>query len=78
MFGKQHLFRLFVAIAIAASFAVAGARTAKAAGPHSRSVATARHAKSLRSQGVRIVTDTLGGNGRAELPASGGGSRTVA
>ena len=78
MFGKQHLFRLFVAIAVAASFAIAGARTAKAASPHARSVASARHAKALRSQGVRIVTDTLGGNGQAQLPASGGSGRTVA
>ena len=30
MFSKHHLFKLFVAIAVAATVAVAGARTAKA------------------------------------------------
>jgi hypothetical protein len=80
MFGKHYLFKLAAAIAVAASLAVAGARTARAASPHGRSVATARQAKSAKPAGLRLITDTLGGSGRAAQLGgfSGGGGRAVA
>jgi hypothetical protein len=80
MFGKHYLFKLVAAIAVAASIAVVGARIAKAASPHGRSVASARHAKSVKPAGLRLITDTLGGSGKAaQLRGFGGGNgRAVA
>ena len=80
MFGKHYLFALVTAIAVAASIAVLGARTAKAAPPHGRSVAAARHAKTAKPAGLRLITDTLGGGGKAaQLRGFGGGNgRAVA
>lgn len=80
MSGKHYLFTLVAAIAVAASIAVAGARTARAAAPHGRSVASARHAKSVKPAGLRLITDTLGGSGKAtRLRGFGGGNgRAVA
>jgi hypothetical protein len=98
MFGKHYLFKLFVAMAIATSIAVVGARTAKAGNPYNpnayvyggasqdvaqaiqsagfgsaRSVSVARHHKALRVQGLRFITDTLGGNGQLRtVPTLGG------
>ena len=79
MFGKHYLFKLVAAVAVAASIAVAGARTAKAAHPH-RSVAIARQAKLAKPAGLRLITDTLGGSGKAaQLQGFGGGNgRAVA
>ncbi|MGH2971436.1 MAG: hypothetical protein ACRDNM_04670 [Gaiellaceae bacterium] len=71
MVGKHYLFKLFVAIAVAASIAVVGARTAKAGNGSSRSVASARHL--ARTQGLPFITDTLAGNSR--LPSIGRGGR---
>ena len=74
MFGKHHLFKLVAAIVVAASIAVVGARTAKAGNSYNpRSVSTARHAKAARVQGLRFITDTLGGNGQLRtIPGLGG------
>jgi len=73
MFGKHYLFALVTAIAVAASIAVLGARTAKAAPPHGRSVAATRHAKTAKPAGLRLITDTLGGDGQLlTIPGLGG------
>jgi len=102
MFGKRCMFKSVVAVAVAASIAVVGARSARAGtpydpsayvyggaseqvaqsiqsagnGPH-RSVAAARKLTSARVQGLRIITDTLGGNGTPKLLLAGGGSRST-
>ena len=98
----KHLFKLVVAVALAASIAVVGARAAKAGNPYNpnayvhggasqevglaiqsagsgstRSVSVARHRKSLRPQGLRIVTDTLGGNGTLQTFRLHGGRALV-
>lgn len=44
-----------------------------------RSVAAARRLKAHRSQGLRLMTDTLGGNGQLpSIPKRGGGRAAVA
>ena len=105
MIRRKHLFKLFVAVAVAASVSVVGARSAKATEPPYNShayvyggaslqeaqaiqsagiegvrFASAEHKlKAVRAQTRTLITDTLGGNGKAKAQkATSGSTRFVA
>ena len=76
MFSNHHLFKLFAAIAVAASIAVTGARSATAGTPYNPTAyvpggASAKVARAIQSasktQSFHLITDTLGGNGYAKV-----------
>jgi len=89
MIRRQHFFKLFVALAVAASISVVGARSAKATerpyNAHASAYGGARFAsaehrlKAARAHDRTLITDTLGGNGRPRVePSASGSTRFVA
>ena len=65
MSGKKHMVKVFGSIAVAASIAVVGARTAHAAPFITDTLGGNGHPQVASVQGYRFITDTLGGNGHA-------------
>jgi hypothetical protein len=82
MFGKSDMVKVFGSIAVAASIAVVGARTAHAQTFITDTLGGNGHAKVSSVQGYRFITDTLGGSGRPSYNThayvEGGASQALA
>jgi MYXO-CTERM domain-containing protein len=81
MSGKKQMVKVFGSIAVAASIAVVGARTAHAQTFITDTLGGNGHAQVASVQGYRFITDTLGGNGHAYNRGAyvyGGASQQVA
>jgi hypothetical protein len=77
MFGKSHMVKVFGSIAVAASIAVVGARTAHAQTFITDTLGGNGHAQAS----APFITDTLGGNGHSYSGTAyvyGGASQVVA